>query len=642
MTIKIYKSVLLILLSAVYARELYPQVSDTTEYLTPEIEVHSNKFSGSIFTAPVKIQLIDKEAINNKNGNSLADILQTAGGIFIKDYGGSGSLNTISMNGLGAEHTLVLLNGMTLNSPQNALTDLSLISKDNIKSIEILNNGSSAVYGSNAIGGVVNIRTDKASGNKLRVNLNGQAGSYSQKKINFGLSKPFGRFYFTASVSNETSDNDFNYFYFNGISDELKNRKNSAYNISHYNVQIEFRGRKDAELNFYSEYTNSRREIPGIETGNEPSNAVQNDYNWNNIFSYSDNFSDKIKFKSQLNFRNDYQKYYDKILTDSYYRNSYLGNLSQVQIKAGEAELITGFEIGYSGINSNEVSPPSGRFQGSIFLLSNLSMLNKLTFYPSVRFEHYSDINENIITGKAGINYKPFIGTNLHFKFSAGNNFSSPTFNELYWENAGSRDLKPEKSLNADAGFIYELPGKKTGIIELTYTYIDAKDKIVWMPNSSGLWKPENIGKSVSNVFTADFQSKKFMLGEFNFKSDIKYSFTSSLKRSEDFPGDPSYDKMIIYIPQHLFKVSFNAEYHNSGLNLFYNYTGERYTDAENTQLMPSINIIDGNIYQSFSIYKINVLVKFEVNNIFNLNYQVMPGYPMPLRNYKLNLNLEI
>jgi len=641
MTKKFYKSVLLILLSAFYVPEIYSQSSDSSIYKTPEIKVYGNKFTESIFTSPVKIQYLDRSDIFNTNGNTLSDVLQTAGSMFIKNYGGSGSLSTVSMNGLGAEHTLILLNGLVLNSPQNAQTDLSLISKDNISSIEILNNGSGAIYGSNAIGGVISIQTNEAANNDFNFHLNGQIGSYSQKKINFGFSKAFNDLNVNASASNETSENDYDYYFNSGTGDVLKSRVNSSYNINHYNLQVKYATGNNSRLDFYSDYTDARRNLPGIETGNEPSNAIQTDNNWNNIFTFQGSISDNLDLKSQINFRNDLSKYNDGVLSDSYYKNLNISNLTQIQFNVLNSEFITGFELGHSEIKSNELTPSSDRYQQSVFMLANIKVSKDITVFPSARFEHYSDINENILTGKIGVNYKPFSGNNLHLKFSLGNNFSAPTFNELYWNETGNPNLNPERSLNADAGVIFELPGTQSGILELTYTYIDANDKIVWQPNSTGYWIPENISKSVSNIFSADYHSADLSIGEMNINAVVKYTYTSSLKNSEDFTGDPSYNKMIIYIPQHLLRANLNANINNSGLNVYYSYTGLRFTDVENKNSLPPVNLFDGNIYQNFIFTGIRAQLKLEVNNIFNLNYQVMSGYPMPLRNFKINLNLD-
>ncbi len=88
-------------------------------------------------------------------------------------------------------------------------------------------------------------------------------------------------------------------------------------------------------------------------------------------------------------------------------------------------------------------------------------------------------------------------------------------------------------------------------------------------------------------------------------------------------------------------KCVLSLNYKKTGLNLFYNLTGKRYTDFENVNFLPAIDYVEGNIFQDFKISKIKFRVKFEINNILNADYQIISGYPMPLRNYKINLNLE-
>jgi outer membrane receptor protein involved in Fe transport len=68
---------------------------------------------------------------------------------------------------------------------------------------------------------------------------------------------------------------------------------------------------------------------------------------------------------------------------------------------------------------------------------------------------------------------------------------------------------------------------------------------------------------------------------------------------------------------------------------------GKRYTDFENTTFLNPSFILDGNIYANINFNKISALLKFEVNNLTNENYQVISGYPMPLRNYKIVLTLK-
>jgi len=617
------------------------QDTDTSRFVTETIKIFGNKIVTNIFDSPVKIQVIGKNKIKNKNGEYLSDILQLTGGAFIKSYGGNGSLNTISMNGLGAEHTLVLLNGVKLNSTQNNQIDLNTISKDNIESIEILNNGSSSVYGSEAIGGVINIITTGNSSGKLNLKLNGQAGSYNQKKLSASLKKNAGPLNLSFDYSTERSPNNYDYYFNNGIRKLLKDRQNSNYDFTNYSMNIGLNSGMDARINLYSSYSDQMRNFPGIETGSEASRSTQKDRNWISSLSFEKKFNKVIRLTTQINFQNNLSKYNDKVLTDSYYKNLYYSNSTQVNYINKNIQLVTGFDLSYARLYSNEVDGGVKRWQPGIYAASEIDMSEKLKIFPSVRYDYISDINKSAVSGKLGINFKPFKKTNLNFKTSAGNNFASPTFNELYWNDLGNRSLSPESSVNIDFGAIASFETISQNVLEVTYTYIEAKDKIVWSPNSNGLWTPKNILRSVSNVIGVSFDSKKIIARDLMIDIGASYSFTTSLRKNEAYAGDPTYDKQIFYIPEHLAKINLGLTYKTTGINLFYNYTGKRFTDFDNKNSLPGVNLLEGNIYQDVKIWKLNTQMKFEVNNIFNEDYQMISGYPMPLRNFKVSVGVS-
>ncbi len=617
------------------------QVSDTVKFKTDEIKIFGNKIVTNKFDSPIKIQLINREDINNKNGENLSDVLQLGGNIFIKSYGGNNSLNTISMNGLGAEQTLVLLNGFKMNSYQNSQIDLSSIGKDNIDRIEILNNGSSSIYGSQAIGGVVNIVTKNERTKDLKLKLNGQAGSYGQRKIYLGANKRINRFTIDMNYSKESSENNYEYYFDNGFEKLLKERDNSSYELSNYSVSLNYHNDKNTTINIYSNYANQLRYIPGIETGSSPSNSNQSDKNFNNVLSYESVLSPGSSFKTEINFQNNLSNYSDRQLISSFYKNIVLSNSSQINYVTNNFELVTGYEIDYATLKSNEVEGNVQRIQPGIFIVPEINVKKFLKLFPSLRYDYISDINRNVLSGKFGMNVKPFADQKLNFKTSIGNNFAAPTFNELYWKDLGNKNLKPESSVNFDAGMIIGFNLFSENSVEVTYTYIDAKDKIVWSPNSNGLWTPMNIGKSASNVILLNADIAKKLDNNLSVGLNLNYCFTSSKKKSSEYAGDPSFDKQIFYIPEQLAKVSASLKYKETGLNLFYTYTGKRFTDFENTNSLPAVNLLEGNVYRNFVLNKMNVQIKAEVNNIFNEDYQIIAGYPVPLRNYKLILSLE-
>lgn len=632
---------LLILFFLLILKEAVAAGDDSTSFVTDEIEIFSNRIVTDRFSSPVKVQSISRIQMENKNGETLSDILQLAGNAFVKTYGGNYSLNTLALNGLGAEHTLILLNGSELNSHQNNLLDLSTISKDNIEEIEILNNGSSSIYGSEAIGGVVNIITKNNSVKDFIVNLNLQAGSYDQKKIYMGLGKRIENLNAYFSFGRESSLNDYEYYFHHGPEDILKQRQNSSYEFSDYSADLELRTGNSSRLKFYTDHVNIRRSIPGIEAGSDPSGSEQRDRNWNNVLSFEKVYNKNSRITAGLNYQNNLMNYFDGLSSESYYKNLVLSNSFQFNFIKEKYEIAAGYELNYYKLKSNETVDNASRFQPSVYAVSSLKLFRNVTIYPSVRYDHIQDINKNVVTGKLGLNVKLFEKTDMNLKASAGNNYASPTFNELYWKDSGNLNLKPESSFNADAGVIWGFDLFSKNVLEVTYTYIDAKDKIIWSPVSNGLWSPQNVSRSVSNVILLDGCAMKNLTSDLSLNASVKFSYTSSLKKSSDYAGDPSYDKQIFYIPEEMTKCNLSIKYKNSGLNVFYTFTGRRYTNFENTDYLPAVDLFEGNVSQNFTVSKVEAQVKFEVNNIFNADYQMIAGYPMPLRNFKLLLSLK-
>lgn len=614
---------------------------DTAEYNLDELKIIGDRINYDRFDAPGKIQVIDEYKIQSKNGGTLSDILQLSGNIFVKSYGGNYSLNTISMNGLGSEHTLILLNGFKLNSNQNNLTDLNTITKDNIEQVEVLNNGYSSVYGPEAIGGVINIITKNKPAKNFLINLQGEVGSFNQRKIFTSLQKSFNNLTLIFNYSSEASKNNYSYYFNNGVEKIQKKRDNSEYDNTNFSLNLNYKYGAYSRLNLYSSFSNLSRRLPGIEAGSEPANAEQQDESWNNILSFESNISENFSLKSQLNFQNNLSRYEDFVLVESYYKNLVAANSTQLDFIKKNIMLTAGFDLSLSKLMSNETYNDIKRIQPGIFLVSQIDLNDNIIIYPSARYDHISDINRDVVSGKVGLNMKLFKDRKINFKASAGNNFAAPTFNELYWKDIGNKNLRPEKSFNFDAGIISEFDILTKGIIEITYTYIDAKDKIVWSPDSRNIWSPKNIGKSGSHVFSMEASIKKKFSPEFLADFSAGYSYTKSLKKSKDYETDPTFEKQIFYIPENLLKLNFSLQYRKAGLNLFYNFTGKRFTDMENKNYLPAVNVFEGNVYQKFYLKRLSVQAKLEVNNIFNEDYQMVSGYPMPLRNYKFILSLE-
>jgi len=615
--------------------------SKDTVYRVEEINVISTRTGSTVFTSPTSIKIIDEKQILSVNGDRLSDVLKTSGNVFLKSYGNNASLSTISLNGLGAEHTLILIDGKKQNSFQNSQSDLNLLPKDKIEKIEILNNGSSSIYGSNAIGGVVNIITKNEETDKMKVKVSGSYGSYGYGKYGVNIINSNGKLNYDLYYFKEKSEDNFKYYYNDGIIKTEKERINNKFDADNIYLNLNYRLNKRNDLRLNSGYFSQTRNNPGIEAGTPPSASKQSDKNWNSNLIYKYNRDDKLIITSEINYQNNLMKYNEPGLSDSYYKNYVISGNTSISLRSDFIKNTTGIEYINAGIKGSSFYGDISRKQYSVFSANEISLTDKLKFFPSVRLDYMSDLSKNVVTGKFGINYRPFDRYNLNFRASAGNNFSAPTFNELYWQNIGNRDLSPEKSINFDAGLIYRFTAFAENTVELNYTKIKIEDKIVWKPAEYGFWRPYNIDKSESNILSFDLKSKLSLSKNLNMGFAYNYTYNKSTKESSDYPGDESQGKQIFYIPVEMSKMGFEAEYKGVSLNLFYSFTGRRYSDYANRNRLPVIDLLDGNIGYRFSLKNLSISTRLEINNILNEDYQVMQGYPMPLRNYKINLSLS-
>jgi iron complex outermembrane receptor protein len=218
----------------------------------------------------------------------------------------------------------------------------------------------------------------------------------------------------------------------------------------------------------------------------------------------------------------------------------------------------------------------------------------------------------------------------------------------LYWRDFGNKDLKPERSISFDAGLYYKFTALARNEFEFTYYNINTADRIVWTPVSGNIWRPVNIGKVKSEGIDLSLKSAISFGERIQADLNVNYSFGEAVKKNIDFPGDPSYNKQLIYLPKEMLKSGFMFYYLPTrsilkylSFSLFYKFASKRYVNFENTLFSPEFDVFDANAGIVVTIFGLDLNFKFIINNVFNEEYQAVPGYPMPLRNYKFEIGLK-
>lgn len=626
------KIILALILLIAFNNALCQQDESINEYSIEEINVEGLLVKTDQFFSPVKVSLIDRDKIESSNGSGLSNLLMFEPGISLRSYGGGMGLQTISANGLSSSQTLVLIDGQRMNSNQNSTVDFSLISKNNIERIEIINSGASALYGSDAVSGVLNIVTKKLKTESFSTTAELQTGSYGFGKVSFDINAGLKNVSFNAEFNREYSRNNYDYKFNNGVQYILKERLHADYRLNNFGLKVQYKNGSNSKFTFSGKYYDAFRNIPGIETGNEPSKSNQIDREFNLALDYS--HTGETIFSSRIYFKRHIMNYGVSGLVDDNYINSEVSTVNTLMISS----VTTGIEAGYFGFNGSNLENFNGRVKLSAFASSVFKIGEFLQLFPSLRFDSFSDVKRKSLTAKIGLNFIPIERTNLHLRLNAGNNFRVPTFNDMYWSESGNRSLHPETSFNIDAGLIYGFQLAMNHTFDINYSRIDYSDKIVWIPTNSGIWKPQNINRSVSDILCFVLESEIFNADDFGLTALNGFTINQTRRKSNDeFDGNE-----LIYVPIHQFQSSLRLHYKNFGMNLFYSMIGKRFIDNANSSLLPAVDIVDANINYGLDISDYSsVNFRIEVNNLLNSNYQLISGYPMPLRNFRFSIKLN-
>ena len=190
--------------------------SSTARAEVPEVVVSPYIVATPIARAGSTVSVIGRRQIEQSSAGTVADLLRTVPGLAVSVRGGAGGQTRVSLRGAEAQHTLVLIDGIRVNDPSSARDDFdfAVLSLTDIERIEILKGPQSALYGSDAIGGVINIITRRpTAGSRSSATI--EAGAYGTRAGKASVSSGDDHFkllfsgsYFASSGFSRVGDRD--------------------------------------------------------------------------------------------------------------------------------------------------------------------------------------------------------------------------------------------------------------------------------------------------------------------------------------------------------------------------------------------------------------------------------------------------
>ncbi|GHS91777.1 ligand-gated channel [Bacteroidia bacterium] len=609
----------------------------------------------------VPLQVMDSKDIARVGIQSLSDAVRHFSGVTVKDYGGLGGIKTVSIRSMGASHTTVSYDGVTISDAQSGQVDIGRFSLDNLNRITLSIGQDDDIFQPARImtsAGSLNLKTNQPDFKDKNF-----SGKIQIKNGSFDFVNPILQYswkindLFSTSVfgSWQKTDGDYPFTFKNGTETVEEKRKNS--DLKSLNGEFNLYGnfRKNGKMNLKAYYYNSERGLPGavIIDNYYPSGERLKDRNFFSQLYYENPLNNRISIQGQVKYNYSWTDYinHKNNREDEYRQNEYYASGSLLY-KPLDALSITFAEDAYINTlwnNFPDCSFPerftsltalSAKYTGSRLTVTG-SLLG--TFITEKVEEGRTPIDRKKISPALSISYLPFEVMNLRIRASYKNIFRVPAFNELYYYRIGNTNLRPENVVQHNIGLTWS--GAFNEIFSYLTVSVDAyynrvHDKIIAIPTLF-LPKMMNVGEVDARGMDVNLNVRIRLRKDWGINVSGNYSYQKAVDITDS--SSKYYKNQIPYTPEHSGSGAVSLE--NPWINFGYNFivTGLRYSFTQNTPDNRINGYCDQNISlnKTVRIKKTDLRIQGDILNIANQPYEIIKWYPMPGRLYRLSLKLE-
>jgi len=512
------------------------------------ITVTANRFAEPTASVLAPVNIITRKDIEQIHARSVSDVVKTLPGVEISSYGGRGQQASAFVRGSTSAETLVLLDGVRVNSATSGGFDFNSIPLNQIERIEFVRGARASVYGADAIGGVINIITRGTQGESKHV-LNGSLGSRNYQNLNGSSSFDINDQQHLKLAAGYESEDGYNVHPVAGVND------GDEHGFLGRNAMID-----------YQNQVNENTKVLGAVHFNR--NTVQSDGSYSGYHERDETWEQTTNYQLGTQFKRD--AYQTELMTSvidtetfyypdsaSRYNPDSTYKTQQYQISwANNYQITEDWTVGGGVDWRREVLDAVSEASGESFFDDDKGRNNfgvyALTQYHweqwLAELSARSDDNQQYgthDTWQAGLGWNFLPEYRISTRY--GTAFRAPTLNDLYYPNPwthGNPNLKPETSKNAEIS----LDGTTADVLWRATAYRnDIRDMIQWADSDDdGIWTPENVGRAridgleleaefmtgwISHKISADFKDPKDMeTGELLARrSRTSYKWTGSV-----------------------------------------------------------------------------------------------------------------
>lgn len=633
-----------------------------------EVEVVAKRKQSEV----IPVQVLSGEELQKLNSNSVADALRYFAGVQVKDYGGVGGIKTVNVRSMGTNHTGVVYDGVQLGNAQNGQIDLGQFSLDNIEAISLHNGQKSQIlqpardFGS---AGTIYMRTRTPrfdNGESYHARAAVRFGSFDllnpsalvelklSERVNASLSAEWitstGKYKFRYRRVNPAGELAY---------DTTAVRQNGDINSTR--IELNVNGSlTGGEWHFKAYNYNSERGVPGAIVNNV---WRRGERIWDNNSFAQANFTKTIGNFTTLNsakyafYRTHYVNNDDKqVKVDNLYRQrEFYFSTANEYVLTDWWRVSASYDFAWNTLSADMYDFAKPDRITNLIAAATAIDLGRLKIQASAlgTFVHdhlrgqESPKDKHVFTPAVYASFAPLrSNTDLTVRAFCKRSFRMPTFNDLYYADMGNSKLNPERVTQYNAGVVFDRT--RRGFVQNARVSVDAyynkvKDKIVAYPKGQQFrWTMLNLGVVDIRGIDAAAQMTVNPTGSLYVTLRAQYTYQRAIDVTN--PADNYYRDQIPYIPRHSGAAVANVSWRRWNLNYSFIYVGERYNQQENIRYnyTQPWYTSDVSVSRDFTFGRVNFRALAEINNLLNQDYDVIINYPMPKRNFRISLTVEI
>lgn len=568
--------------------------------------------------------VIDAEELATAGASTLAELLDGRAGLEVREYGYPGSAGSLSIRGGTGGHVVVVVDGVRLNDARTGYADLSSVSLAGVESVEVLRGGASALYGADAIAGVVYVTTARAGDDSFSATISttayplaaaeGERALLASQELSFAALKAVGAA--TLSVSGNLER----------AADELPVADETGYAVRENTGLLAGRTSLGVAApilggTFTASASGSVSDkgVPGSVSYISPS-ANQKEYSARGVVGWgTDEFVDgNASVDADLSASWSRLNYVDPDgwpsgTDDAHDSLGGAANLRSV-LAVGPAIVRAGLTGGVETAASSAIGERS-RLSAGAYATPELA-LGDVTVAPSLRYDLYSDYAAGLSYGM-GVSWRRDA---FALRANGASSYKAPSFNDLYWPDdgftVGNAALKAERGWSAELGAEYSTEAFSVGAYPF-FRYV--RDMIAWA------YSTETFMYSPSNVETAAYAGADLSTSASFGPWSAEASYSLTLAR--DLSGGESFSEAaaLAFVPAHSVGAEIGYSAGAARASVSASWKAGRVDAA--AEALPDLLLLGAAAeWEALDGY----FVGLRLDNLLDEAYYEYAGYPMP------------